>query len=193
MARLVSYLGLLALLSGPAQADEAKALWDLFAEKCARAINAPLANALTSLTNPLDGNATAFTEDGALFVGVEPVPSLQSDTIAFVSVTYSGDRYADVQTGTCTLQAVLNEKDTMLGLYELAKTRAADVIGGEPVVLGGKLLTPVALASDMDGFTPYAAVFAAPGPFPPPLSIRVTEVPRSASLTLTKITELKDQ
>jgi len=65
------------------------------------------------------------------------------------------------------------------------------VVGAELQIIGGKLLASPRLLGAAGDYTAYAATFTTPGAFPRPVSVRVQEVPRNVTLTLTKITEIE--
>ncbi|MEM1386781.1 MAG: hypothetical protein AAF748_10035 [Pseudomonadota bacterium] len=182
----------LALLPGTGHAQSsAPAIWDRFIEECTLALDAPFRGVVQGLVNAGDGEGTVFTTDGKVFVGVRPLDGLTDDAVRFVTVTTGGERHSNIQLSYCTM-IVVTEASVYLGFSEVAKARAAEVIGEPLASIGGRLLASSAfLGADTD-FTASAITYTSPGPFPRPLSIRVQEVPRSVTLTLTKITEIKE-
>ncbi len=178
--------------ASPAMAQNAVDLWDRFIDECTTALEAPFAGVLTALVSPSRGEGTVFTEDGKMFVGVKPLYDVETEGVAVASLTLHGEKHDSHQVSICTMLIVYEDPTLQLGFFEIAKVRAEAVLGEAPTIAGGKLVAADSFLGAVGDFTAYSASLTTPGPFPRPLSIRVQEVPRNATLMLTKITDLED-
>ncbi len=172
--------------SSAAAQDEIDAtdIWDTFIAECSEALANPLMGSLDALTGE---PGTTLSEDAKLLFSNRPLEVLEAPPVDYAYLSLSTEKWATVTFSSCTVILHLYDDGVRLGLHDLGRDRASEVLGSDLISIGGAMVDILQQQSDRPH--QYNVVFAS-GPFPADLSLRVVEMERYANLQLFQISSV---
>jgi hypothetical protein len=162
---------------------DAAAAWELFTDVCGRAVVAPEEAKAYAVSNGWQGKVIA-TEDGRALIGWIMGQDWIDDDQSYVNVAYQVERYSGGMIVSCTLEANGFDSPPLPGIYAIAESHVAALLGDGYEMHGGALIGPKKSLGKL-------AVYSTPG-FPPEKVLRAQESDHLATLSLIRLAPGKE-